>query len=155
MNSDRSNFAQLIEKLGKSENFGRERRLPNFDGRFWLDDKAEIGLTRFMELYPSSSDIPKKARVRGPWIVFRLRVAGSSLTAIAAELEVTKAAVSDAIVSGSSERLERAVAEKLHLPVQNLFPERYDAAGCRQRPKRKRTTPPSARNGKGQEAVQT
>lgn len=108
-----------------------------------------------MELYPSSSDIPKKARVRGPWIVFRLRVAGSSLAAIAAEMGVTKAAVSDAIVSGSSERLERAVAEKLHLPVQKLFSERYDATGCRLRPKRKRTTPRTPRNAKGLEAAQT
>lgn len=100
-----------------------------------------------MELYPSSSDIPEKARVRGPWIVFRLRVVGSSLAAIAAELGVTKAAVSDAIVNGSSERLERAVAEKLHLPVQKLFSERYDVAGCRLRPK-KRTTPRTPRNVK-------
>lgn len=100
-----------------------------------------------MELYPSSSDIPEKARVRGPWIVFRLRVVGSSLAAIAAELGVTKAAVSDAIVNGSSERLERAVAEELRLPVQKLFSERYDAAGCRLRPK-KRTTPRTPRNVK-------
>ncbi|SMH62877.1 helix-turn-helix domain-containing protein [Azospirillum agricola] len=106
-----------------------------------------------MELKTSSSDIPKKARVRGPWIVFRLRIAGSSLSALAAELSVTVAAVSDAVTNGSSERLERAVAEKLHLPVQKLFPERYDAAGHRLRPKRKRTTPRSPRNVKGQEAA--
>ncbi|WP_194912783.1 helix-turn-helix domain-containing protein [Azospirillum sp. INR13] len=111
------------------------------------------GINRFMELYPSSSDIPKKARIRGPWIVFRLRVVGSSVAALAAELGVTKAAVSDAIVNGSSERLERAVAEKLHLPVQKLFAERYDAAGCRLRAKRKRTTPSTPRNVKAQEAA--
>lgn len=106
-----------------------------------------------MELNTLSSDIPKRPRIRGAWIVFRLRVAGSSLTAIAAEQGVTTPAMSDAIANGSSERLERAVAEKLHLPVQKLFSERYDASGCRLRSQRKRTTTAKLRNVKGQEAA--
>ncbi len=106
-----------------------------------------------MELETLSSNVPNKPRIRGAWIVFQLRVAGSSLTALAAEQDVSVAAVSDAITHGSSERLERAVAESLHLPVQALFSERYDASGCRLRSQRKRTTTAKPRNVKGREAA--
>lgn len=113
-----------------------------------------------MSIYPSISDIPKNPAVRGAWIVFRLRVAGSSLTAVANTEGVTKQAVSMAITrtggNGSSERLEKAVATALRVPVEALFPERYDrASGQRKRAisRPKRTTPRLPRNVKGQEAA--
>lgn len=113
-----------------------------------------------MSIYPSISDIPKNPAVRGAWIVFRLRVAGSSLVAVADAEGVTKQAVSSAVAraggNGSSERLERAVAAALRLPVAALFPERYDRpSGQRKRAvsSPKPTTPRPPRNVKDQEAA--
>ena len=72
---------------------------------------------------------------------------------------VTKQAVSLAVSkasgSGSSERLERAVAAALRLPVHKLFPERYDQT-TEQRKRAisagKRNTVRIAGNVKGREA---
>lgn len=150
--SDASGFMQGIDAAWILEISGKPPRSRMSDGNFWLDCRAETGLIAFMKLETSSSIVPKEARVRGAWIVFRLRVANSSLSAIAGELAVSVQAVSDAISQGSSERIERAVAKKLSLPVHTLFPERYDAEGRRIR-RGKRTTSPKPRNVKGRKAA--
>lgn len=111
-----------------------------------------------METYPSISDIPKNPAVRGAWIVFRLRIVGSSLTAVAENEGVTKQSVSLAISrasgNGSSERLERAVAAALRLPVNALFAERYTGTERKRAMSvRKTTTPERPRNVKGRKAA--
>ncbi|WP_085557944.1 helix-turn-helix domain-containing protein [Azospirillum agricola] len=62
----------------------------------------------------------------------RYKLAGSSLAAIAQELGCTRQAGALALRMGSV-RWEQAIAAKLRLPVQALFPDRYDAAGMRLR----------------------
>jgi lambda repressor-like predicted transcriptional regulator len=121
---------------------------------------AKIRLTGVMPIYPSISDIPENPAVRGAWVVFKLRVAGSSLKAVGDLEGVTKQAVSNAVSraggNGSSERLEKAVAAALRLPVKDLFPERYDpSTGLRKRAVSvsKTTTPSRPRNVKAQEAA--
>lgn len=79
--------------------------------------------------------IPKKPSERWEWIKYQLRVRGSSLSALARDLEVTRNAVHN-VARLPYPRVERALAAKLGLRPEELWPERYDAVGkpLRQRP---------------------
>ena len=55
-----------------------------------------------------------------------LRVQGSSLAAIARELDVSLNAVSQTLLGARSERIEKAVAAKLQKTVEEVFPARYN-----------------------------
>ncbi|HYH17613.1 MAG TPA: helix-turn-helix domain-containing protein [Azospirillum sp.] len=63
-------------------------------------------------------------------MVASLKRKGSSLRQIAAELEVCAQAVSQALFL-PSERIERALADRLEVAVHDLFPERYRPDGVR------------------------
>ncbi|WP_051249162.1 helix-turn-helix domain-containing protein [Inquilinus limosus] len=75
-------------------------------------------------------DIPLDPTRRRVWIQGELRLIGSSLTAIAASLGVSRQAVGQALLV-PSERIEQAIADALGLPVAWLFPDRFGADGQR------------------------
>ena len=60
-------------------------------------------------------------------ISYRLRRAGSSQTAIARDLGVTRGAVNNTIVQArTSRKIATAIAAKLGLDVSEIWPGRYD-----------------------------
>jgi len=79
---------------------------------------------------PDTHPIPTDPTRRAQWIISELKLAGSSLAAIAKELKVTRQAGALALRMGSI-RFEQAIAAKLGRPVQDLFPERYRPDGTR------------------------
>lgn len=74
--------------------------------------------------------IPADPARRAQWIIAELKLSGSSLAAIATELGCSRQAGALALRMGSL-RWEVAIAAKLRRPVQDLFPDRYDATGRR------------------------
>ena len=72
--------------------------------------------------------VPLEERARREWIKFQLRVRGSSFSALARELGVSRHAPRLALVKPYP-RMERVIAEKLGLKPQELWPERYDENG--------------------------
>lgn len=63
-------------------------------------------------------------------IAYLIKEKGTTLQRIADSIGVGKSAVSDVIRGQSkSEKIERVIASVLELPVQDVFPSRYDAAG--------------------------
>ena len=87
--------------------------------------------------------VPLEVNARREWIKFQLRVRGSSLSAIARELGVTRHAPRLALVKPYP-KMERVIAEKLGLKPQELWPERYDEDG---QPNRTKGRPKSSRHG--------
>ena len=85
--------------------------------------------------------VPLDETARKEWIKFQLRLRGSSLSAIARDLGVSRHAPRLALVKPYP-RMERAIAKKLELLPQDLWPERYDEQGQSNRtsgrPKRSR-----------------
>ncbi len=100
-----------------------------------------------MTIDQSTSQIPRHPGSRRAWVIFQLRIRGSSLAAIAEKNNVSNQAVSNALLVPSS-HLEQAIADELAIDVKVLFPERFDAAGNRLSYTRapERTTPPRRRN---------
>jgi lambda repressor-like predicted transcriptional regulator len=81
-------------------------------------------------------NVPNDPAERRGWIVWQLRLRGSSLAAIARRLGVVPQSVHGAL-NAPSERIEVAIAEDLGLPVQKVFPERFAPDGrrlCQSRP---------------------
>ena len=72
--------------------------------------------------------VPLDGFARKEWIKFQLRVRGSSLSALARELGVTRHAPRLALVKPYP-KMERAIADKLGLKPMELWPERYDEQG--------------------------
>ena len=70
------------------------------------------------------------ARERSFWVQAQLRLAGTSFAAIARTKGWSRAAVANAMLVPSDPQ-ERAIADALGISQQELFPERYDAAGKR------------------------
>lgn len=70
--------------------------------------------------------VPKKPDERREWIKYQLRVVGSSLSGISAELKVSRQAVSSALTMPYP-KMEKAIARKLGVPPEKLWPERYAA----------------------------
>lgn len=62
--------------------------------------------------------------IRREWIRFQLRIHGSSFSLLAKEIGVSRQAVAD-VFRHSYPRMERAIAEKLKMKPQTLWPERY------------------------------
>ncbi len=73
---------------------------------------------------------PKNPAERRAWVVFQLKLRGQSLASVAASLGVCRQAVSGALMT-PSERIEQALADALSLPIETLFPERFDGKGFR------------------------
>jgi lambda repressor-like predicted transcriptional regulator len=68
--------------------------------------------------------IPKKPEERRVWIKGMLELQQSSFAAIARELSVSRQAVRLALDS-SYPKMERAIAAKLGIPAEELWPERH------------------------------
>jgi lambda repressor-like predicted transcriptional regulator len=75
-------------------------------------------------------DIPLDPTRRRVWIQGELRLMGSSLSAVAAALGVSRQAVGQALLM-PSERIEQAIADVFGLPVSWLFPDRFGTNGQR------------------------
>lgn len=95
-------------------------------------------------------DIPKEPAVRRAWVIYQLRVRGLSLSQLAKEVGVSQQAMSEALMRPSS-HLEPVIAEALGVAVEQLFPERFGAAGNRLFREREpqRSSGAKARNVKG------
>jgi Ner family transcriptional regulator len=78
----------------------------------------------------STNDVPKEPAKRRAWVIFQLRCRHSSFAKIGRQLGISTSAVS-AAMSMPSERAERAIAAEIGMPVETLFPERFDAQGNR------------------------
>jgi len=90
---------------------------------------------------------PRHPRARRAWVVFRLKLKGSSLSAVARKHGVSPQAVSNALDSPSAP-IEAALAAELEVDVQQLFPERFDANGNRLIYTRERSTAAMACNSR-------
>ncbi|MEA5444715.1 helix-turn-helix domain-containing protein [Gammaproteobacteria bacterium AB-CW1] len=78
-------------------------------------------------------DIPSEPRQRREWIKYQLRLRGSSLADVARRHGVSRDAAILALRKPYP-RMERAIAEAIGLKPQQIWPERYDAAGFPNRP---------------------
>ena len=85
----------------------------------------------------STLAVPSDPNHRRSWIIYQLKICGSSLARIAEELGVSRQATSDALTR-PSERIEQAIADKLDLAPRELFPERFDQHGNRRNKRRRR-----------------
>ena len=72
--------------------------------------------------------VPMEPLLRREWIKYQLRLRGSSLSAVARDFGVSRHAPRLALVKPYP-RMERAIAKKLGLEPQVLWPERYDEQG--------------------------
>lgn len=68
--------------------------------------------------------IPLDSAQRNEWIKFQLRMRGTSMSAIARRLGVTRQAVRSAL-SAPYPRMEEAIARELDLEPETIWPERY------------------------------
>lgn len=95
-------------------------------------------------------DIPKEPASRRAWVIYQLRVRGLSLSQLAADIGVSQQAMSEALMRPSS-HIEPVIAKAIGVSVEQLFPERYDAAGNRLFREREpqRSSGAKARNVKG------
>jgi|GEM_PF-4874664 len=91
------------------------------------------------------NDIPQDPLVRPGWIVAALHEHGDSVAELARRHGVAAQNISAAIHHRSSERIERAIAERLGIRPHALFPERFDADDLRIRLPRPQ---PTKRQGK-------
>ena len=74
--------------------------------------------------------VPREPAERRAWIVYRLRYHFRSLSAFAAEVGITKSAVTGALDRPSS-HVEELIATHLNIPVASLFPDRFRPDGTR------------------------
>lgn len=72
----------------------------------------------------SREQLLKKPDTRREWIKFQLAIHGSSLAEIARGLGVTRQAVQFAL-DHPYPKVEQAIAEKIGLEPQTIWPERY------------------------------
>ncbi len=75
-------------------------------------------------------NIPKDPQERRGWIIWQLRNRGWSLSRVARAEGVSVTAVSIALLV-SSRHIQEAIADRLDLTPQQLFPEFYDIQGQR------------------------
>ena len=73
---------------------------------------------------------PKNPAERRAWVVYQLTLRGQSLASVGVPLGVSRQAVSGALMAPSAD-IEQALADALDLPIETLFPERFDAKGVR------------------------
>jgi len=67
---------------------------------------------------------PIDPQQRREWIKFQLRLRGITLSAIARELGVSRQALRLALIQ-SYPKMERAIATKLNMTPESIWPERY------------------------------
>lgn len=97
----------------------------------------------------ASLDIPKRPTERKQWILFQLKLKGSSWRALAKELGCTHQAVAWAAAGNASLEIEQAIAAKIGVSHVDLFPEHFDERGVRVplARSRQRKGKPQAENG--------
>lgn len=69
-------------------------------------------------------DIPVNPLLRREWIKFQLRLRGTTLSAMARELGVSRQALGQTLIQ-SYPKMERIIAARLHLEPWDIWPERY------------------------------
>ena len=97
----------------------------------------------------NTSDIPKRPTERKAWILFQLKVRGSSFSALGREIGVSYQAVPWAASGRPAYEVEKAISAKIGVSTTDLFPEHFDDQGERiplARP-RQRKGRPGAENG--------
>ena len=77
-----------------------------------------------------SHSIAHDPRQRAAWVLYQLRLKGKSFKSVGAELGISNSNLRDALFRPNW-RAERKLAETLNIPIEELFPERYDAMGNR------------------------
>lgn len=70
------------------------------------------------------SDIPANPLLRREWIKFQLRLRGTTLSALARELGVSRQALGQTLIQ-SYPKMERAIATRLNMEPWDIWPERY------------------------------
>lgn len=83
-----------------------------------------------MSHQPLSQEVPKDPAVRRAWIIFQLRIRGLSFRELGRRYGFSVSAFSHATLVPSY-RIEKILARSIDLRIEELFPERYDAAGRR------------------------
>lgn len=73
---------------------------------------------------------PKNPAERRAWVIYQLRIRGTNLLRLSKQHGVSASAMQAALMVPSS-HLERVIADALGLPVEKLFPERFDRDGRR------------------------
>lgn len=98
--------------------------------------------------------VPTDPFARTNWVQAQLKNSGSSFSAIARDLKVSRQSVAMAMYVRSY-RIEKALAKALGLKVRDLFPERYSPEGRRLHQVRgtKRSSAADPRNVEDQEAA--
>lgn len=86
--------------------------------------------------------VPHKEPLRREWVKFQLRARGASLSQVARELGLVRSSVAQVFLHPYP-RMERAVAKRLGLRPEQIWPERYDEQG---KPNRPRTGRPKKSN---------
>ncbi len=79
----------------------------------------------------NTSDIPKRPTERKAWILFQLKVRGSSFSALGREIGVSYQAVAWAASGRPAYEVEKAISAKIGVSTTDLFPEHYDEHGER------------------------
>lgn len=90
-----------------------------------------------MSIAPSISEIPQDLAERRAWVIYQLRRKSLSLRDIARAEGVCHQAVSQAL-TGPSSHLQRAIARRIELPPQAIWPEWWSPNGT---PRGKTTEP--------------
>lgn len=99
-------------------------------------------------------DIPKDPQARRAWIQYQLKLRGYSLAALGREMGVERNTVYT-VFRWPYPRMERAIAERLNLRPEQLWPERYTPQGDparsrgRQKSTHKHDTAPAPKSGNG------
>lgn len=78
-------------------------------------------------------NIPQNATDRRHWIKYQLGMAGSGFAALARELGISRSVPYKALLHPYP-RMERAIATKIGVSPEHIWPERYDADGKPNRP---------------------
>ena len=79
----------------------------------------------------NTSDIPKRATERKAWILFQLKLRGSSYSALGREIGVSYQAIAWAAAGRPAFETEKAIAAKIGVDPRDLFPEHSDEQGER------------------------
>ncbi|MCL7931655.1 helix-turn-helix domain-containing protein [Halomonas llamarensis] len=101
-----------------------------------------------------NQEIPINPAQRWEWLKYQLRSQGCSLRKLSDELGVTGNAVQMAKYAPYP-RMERAIAKKLGLTPQVIWPERWNQDGtpCRERPNRAETLSTKLKTAKAQNCL--
>jgi Ner family transcriptional regulator len=102
---------------------------------------------------PNLLPIPTDNAARWEWVKYQLRLRGTSLAAIARNLNVTPNALHN-VKQGAYPKMQRAIAAALGLQPADIWPERYVPRG-RRNYSLEHTTRPGRDNGKKAVVAQT